>query len=310
LTGNLSAISQDDLRRQGYPARPDPVASPKLYSQWAESVSRPWTSVQLIPIADFSGGFGYYGECNSGGWTGMVQAAASFSSYCSANSTTAPGQLYSQYVLNTFIPVNEGNCDSPCSTGLWAGVGGYGNTSLPQHGFDVTGSSAVDFMWEWFVPGASANTYPLYSQYQPNDNIQLWGVGVSSNSCSAASDNAAPWFCFHWYDLTSNYNAWITLQNPSTAQFPWSPNTFEFVAEVRNPGGYHNAEYGGSGGRFVTGSGWAVDYYGTAHYDDGNGGSDVYIYNRDSSQYNLGYWGPTGLPQSPADPWVLQFNHQ
>jgi len=57
LTGDVSAISLDDLRRQGYPARPDPATQPEHYSQWLQSVSRPagarvrsatpgWTTMQ------------------------------------------------------------------------------------------------------------------------------------------------------------------------------------------------------------------------------------------------------------------------
>jgi hypothetical protein len=316
LTGDVSAISQDDLFQQGYPSRPDQTAHPQAYSEWLQSVSRPANVVRLVPVADLDTSFGYYGQynCGSFGWTGMVQAAASFHTYCSANSASSNSQFYREYVMNTFIPYYlEFGCDAPCQTGIWAGLGGSTTNgittpSLPQHGFAVL-ENAVDFMWEWAVPGASANTSGLTSNFSEGDNVTVQGTGVSSNSCSASPATQAYWFCYQWFDTTSNWTAWITLQNPN--QSIWYPNTFEFIAEPRAPG-YNNAPYGwfygGEPIDYVTMSGWGVDFNGNAHDDDGAGGTDTYLYVQETG-YNTGFWGPTDSFSSPADPWVLEFQN-
>jgi hypothetical protein len=179
--------------------------------------------------------------------------------------------------MQSFIPAAPGWCSGNCETGIWAGIGGFAfpnfpnGSSLPQHGFAVW-DSTTDFMWEWAVPGAAANESSLGSHFVPGDNVTVQGTGVSSNSCSGSPSSAAQWFCFQWFDTTSNWTAEITLQNASTSSTPWYPNTFEFIAEVSS-GGHTNAPYGstfeGEDFYWITMSGWGVDDNGTAHHDDG-----------------------------------------
>jgi hypothetical protein len=41
LTGDLGAISANDLAKGGYPPRPDPIAHPEQYANWANDVGKP-----------------------------------------------------------------------------------------------------------------------------------------------------------------------------------------------------------------------------------------------------------------------------
>jgi hypothetical protein len=329
LSGDdASSLSNDDLHARGYRSRPDP-AQPQAYGRWLQSVSKPTTVAELVPIGDLDASFAFEGNCGAGndgagGWTAMVQAPAGFSDCAVAPGTKSLSQLFREYEVETFVPANIvfGSCPN-CETGLWAGLGGwpYGTNpaspSLPQHGFVVEGNPGVDLMWQWAPSGPNIVGLPAHISVQ--DTVILEGTSVSNDACNSGFNNGAPWFCFQWIDETSGWTYFSLIQNQSTSQSVWAPVSFEMAIEIANCGGAfgcttENAAYGYvSNGNDIDAwnvYGWAYDENGTLHSNDGNGGTDPYVNSQGPD--NIGAWltseGTFGSPSKPTSGgWQFQW---
>jgi hypothetical protein len=313
LTGDLSALSPIDLLQRGYPPPPNRVTQPDLYSLWTQSVSRPATRYKFPPVlAPGLRGNGLPGGSScSGAWTGFTQAAVGFTSTnCLTNFATSNSQLYESYVANTIVPQANSCPGGPCTTLIWAGIGGGhelfdgeelgGNgtpSNLIQHGFLVGGSNNVQYYWEYF--GGSAFHLPIAWPapiMAVGDPVALVGAGWSGNNCSGTVDPSAPYACFYWYDLKNNNYGYAYAQKPSNGIF-W-PATAEYVVEVP-AGSSGNATYNA-----VTMTGYAVDWNGNAHYDPGSqSGTDPYIPNQ-QGDFNSAFWANLST-NNAVDPMIF-----
>jgi hypothetical protein len=326
LSGNLSTISPEELFRQGYPPRPDPSSQPSLYSQWVQSVSKPATLVQLVPVALIGGAAGtgtYEGPCNQN-QTGFIQAAVGFNKnpLCETLQASSGNQLYEEYVMGTTIPNNVTCPATGCLTYIWAGIGGvlsqYTNSqvhsSLIQSGFSMASknSTITPHLYFEFINAAGVGppyTPNLPSGFRPGDVVLVVGGGVSSQACSTL-DALAPYGCYQWFDLTSGYETTpVVLANPGTTgctasnDCAWFPTTTEYIVE-NPPDSAGTADYG------VVGIyGYGVDWDGVDHYDPGNtSGTDAFECATQMGNFNTLAWfnGPCDI-NSPQDPMFLEY---
>jgi hypothetical protein len=314
LTGDLSAISQDALLRQGYSQRPDPIGSPRQYANWVKSVTSPASKFMPVSVTSLTvqGDGDIYYEGNLGNdctpWTGFIQSAAGFVfDSCETNNTQSSSQLYESYFTIMLQPVYYGCSFGNCDTLLWAGIGGlsvYGVSTQPsllQSGFQVTSFGnlgRVNLYWEYLNAGwqsnhnngGGAHLASMPSGFNSGDEIWVWGWAAPSSSCGLDA-TAAPWACFEWEDRNT-----YTVAGPYPVQIPtgtskWLPTTFQFIAEVEI-NGYNNAGYG----QTVMEYSWAYDWNGTGHPDPGQSSStDAWVYAQATAvpsgdDYNNGYW--------------------
>ncbi len=342
LTGDLSAISQDDLVQQGYLPRPaGPIGSP-AYNQWVASVSKP--TIKFMPVGvEHLGVYNYgtyKGTVSAAPWNAGIEMATAGFPLTSLNPSgtsypTSNSQLFNAYQFVITVPYYYGCSSGTCATSIWGGIGGSlitgtngqlitPTSSLIQSGWEIASNQSpnIQLMWEYFVTGSSNspncggfNTAAMPpGSFSSGDQILMDTYAVTSSACTTLAINSAPWACYYWEDTSVNP---YVIVGPKKLQVPscsgdkpnWIPTTWEFAAEVSgggSGGGYRNANYGDS--EMVYGS--AGDYTGNWHADPGNPvySGDPYLYFQTNASsgdvLSNGIWF-SGYTWDPVDPFSV-----
>lgn len=249
LTADNLAISEDELVRRGYPARPDPAAAPDLYAKWVKRLDSVLVAVLGTTAGAVPNGSRYGGSMN---WTGLVQSVNGFTTrgMASPNNTTyepivpnansaSATSKYIFYEYSTQAPSPNCSGQSKCVSALWGGIGGYPEIGskenatlfdgiLIQSGFHMYGTNQVSMFVE-VVPYSPKGIYDLY--FGPDDdgdqidpaqctgNICLFSPGddfVIAGWSSAAQDGSSAsspfnYACFVFDDITVG---WTTTPAP------------------------------------------------------------------------------------------------
>jgi hypothetical protein len=177
LTGDPLVPSQNELRKRGYPPRPDPTANPDNYAMWLKMVSVDTTLVNGRSVV-VPGGQRNNPE-NSQSWSGIVlnhtlaqyfDTVLGYFNEPTLNATTFPGTT--EYLASV----------------LWVGLdGSFNNPVVEQAGVEadqeiykdsqgVLNPVQYSFGWvEWFPdPPHSLANFPVL----PGDSLYAW---VSAN---------------------------------------------------------------------------------------------------------------------------------
>ena len=323
LTGDLSALSLDDLLQQGYPPRPDASKDVSGYKRWTQAVTGPVDVFNGMLVAVLGRGFSTYQGTINCNWTGFVQSANGFANLGCGIEAEYTGTLYDMYAMTMFAPTS--GCTVPgsaCLTALWGGVGGslvnltdfglgvVGPTALIQSGFALVGNSA-SAPFVQFAPNGYSLPTPPSDRYTAGDTFLVWGWAASDVMCDPTT--GGPQFgCFGFEDESAS-PPWVfagpdlALNAPTSATF--IPATAEFIAEVSSAPTNGNASYGYD---YMYAAAW--DETGTEHLDPGGGESnpDPYIYTQqnDSSNnpYSTAEWDNATL-NSPVDPMFFLWSH-
>jgi hypothetical protein len=326
ITGDLTTIPQADLLQGGYPSRPDPVAAPHRYAQWEQAVTKPFKKYRGIGVFDLTlQGSGYKNyEFFPGSlgfnalWAGFVQSANGFESTQSGGLFPAyNGTQYAYYEAVMNVP--GVSCSSPpCSTLLWAGLGGYpinGVTTpcLLQNGIAFGGTasggmSTALFQQLWPITNGQAYLPPTGDNIDVNDAMWVEGWTSASSNCSL-STTSHQYACFAFWDSTQGWSISGYTYQWQSGLCTWAPATAEYVAEdpkvnyfIANT--YYNYTE-------IEGAAW--DTNGTEHPDPGSGSDpNLAIGSVDTSTDNtLNYpaW-PNGAYNisNPEDPIIMVWN--
>jgi hypothetical protein len=320
LTGDLTALSNSQLLKRGYPPRPDPQADPPQYSRWVDAISRPVTVFQPVPITYI--GPRQYGQyigntfCN---WTGFIQSADGFQSLTNCLlATNWEGATYSIYHFYSSVPYVTSGCGigSNCATGIWAGIGGLpvagqGSkaSALIQSGFYMQNNGIAGLFVE-FAPNSAAGPsgLPLGDDYARGDQFYIWGWSASESNCEwTGSFNNTNFGCFGFQDITKGWTYSSTSMEQPRPSGLFLPTSGELIVE--NPSGSTNADYTNT-----PGYGTFYDENESPHPDPGaSSATDPYVYQQqnDSSgnAVNVATWA-NGLQSPPRDPATFIFQEQ
>jgi hypothetical protein len=308
LTGDLSALSLNDLLQTGYPPRPDSSNDPKGYSRWVKAVSQPATIFNGVTVGHLGARLGSLQfQVTTGNWTGFVQSANNFETPLASK---IPTTLYNEYEMFMPVPVTSGcRFSGGCETAIWGGIGGvpvdtpgFGvvQTSLLQSGFWMVGSNPAEMVIEFApplpftAPAPNGVMPPPGTVYAPADNFYVWGWAASDVSCTPDLRGGGAFGCFGFWDTTNNWSmagADFALNQP---QGIYLSATAEFIAEVLpTPPPQSRVQNTSYGYDYLYGA--AYDTTGVEHPDPGAGGtdpSDPYVYTQQND--------PSGNPYSTA----------
>ena len=328
MTGDLKTISQADLLRSGYPTRPDPVAAPRLYAQWEQAVTKPFKRYSGIGVFDltlqasgyvnyqfFQGPLGF-----SSLWAGFIQDANGFASTQSSDGFyhANNGTQYAYY--ESLMSVPGVSCPSPpCSTLLWAGLGGYPTNGVPlrnvilQNGIAFGGNtnggvSTAVFQQLW--PITSGQVYLPPGTLAANDLLFVEGWTSASSNCSLSLTSHA-YACFWFWDYTQGWSFNGYTYKWTNGNWSWAPTTAEYIVEDPTLNYYvANTSYGSAD---IEGDAW--DTTGAEHADPGSGSDPnlaAFPVDTSPATYDiLSYpeW-PNGAYNisNPQDPIILVWN--
>jgi hypothetical protein len=328
LTGDLTAISQADLPQGGYPTRPDPVKAPRLYGQWEQAVTKPFKKYSGIGVFDltleasgyanyqlFEGALGFNSL-----WAGFIQSANGFSSTQSSDGFyhANNGTQYAYYQALMNVP--GVSCPNPpCSTLLWAGLGGYpvnGITNpncILQNGIGFGGNtkgevSTAVFQQLW--PINNGNVYLPPGTLAANDLLLVEGWTSASSNCSLSTTSHA-YACFWFWDYTQGWSF-----NGYTYQWQngicnWVPATAEYIVEDPTLDYYvANTTYTSAE---IEGDAW--DTTGAEHPDPGSGSDpNLAAFSVDTNPATYDFLSYPTWPNggyniaNPQDPIILVWN--
>jgi hypothetical protein len=285
--GDPMAVTAEELRREGYGLRPNPVRAPRMHARWLQTVSKPFDIYEGSPVSQLDGAYSaasYVGTTNSN-WSALSQSANGFT----LKSEPASGFNFPIYVTSTSnilywtfqswmnVP-SSFNCNgASCDTGLWSGIGGgwtaSNNTtpsSLIQAGLSLAAGAYQPFFEFYPNNRQHFGSLPPGDFLEPGDEVDVYAYASKSGNCQAyqyATDGTAPFACFQFSNDTRSwtifgFSPYPTAPDPLTGmQAPYFPSLFSFAAEVRD----QNVQYG-----TATMSGVAYDLQQNAHYDSGD----------------------------------------
>jgi hypothetical protein len=161
-------LSDQDLRSQGYPRRPDAVASPDSYKAWLDLVSRPMT--QLPPHSVSRSDISHHpsnaeaGTKGSSNWSGYEAQAAKGSYNSVQGEWNVPTIVFGENGYQTW-------------SSFWVGLDGDGTTDLIQAGtnqnyLEVGSFTAASYYaWTELVPNQATEQEVTGFTVNPGDDI-------------------------------------------------------------------------------------------------------------------------------------------
>jgi hypothetical protein len=152
------SMTDDQLDKLGYPARPDVIASPEQYTKWVERVSKPMTMLPTHLVStNVTASPGSY---TSGNWSGLEAHSKTTHQYSAIDATWNVPQ----------IPVasSDGN---PDYSSFWVGLDGDGTKDLVQAGTEQDAQEAFGILF---------TNYYAWSELLPNQPTENFVSGVNA----------------------------------------------------------------------------------------------------------------------------------
>jgi Peptidase A4 family len=150
-----SSVSEEELLRLGYPARPDPATNPDAYATWLRAVTKPATRVapRLVPEPDVKHGpVTQYFPNQPGVAPGTSTNWSGF-----GLTTTAPVSfrfVAGQWTIPRILPA----CVGEAKNTMWVGIDGF--TPLPPNP-DIVQSGITQH--SLFIPGPPLRFFFYFS---------------------------------------------------------------------------------------------------------------------------------------------------
>lgn len=224
LVGDPMTFSQAELISNGYPPRPDPVASPDAYKTWSEAASRPLTIVPAHIINRPDRRSASQIRIQSDHWSGELLHGAALPYMESEGEWNVPRVIPGQ----VFTETNDGvSCE-------WVGLGGFGTQSLVQ------GGTESDQSYSFGVGGV----YTYYASYYPwvewwPSNQVSFSFGISPGDLIFAlswvgDQNARQNIngTYSWLQMSNYTRGTVTMvSTPAPAGTVFDGSTAEFILE-------------------------------------------------------------------------------
>jgi hypothetical protein len=142
FSGDLLAATQQQLRTQGFPMRPDPTNT-EAYAAWKQNVTTAAQIIDLKPVfaigrehaVQVRYNWPYSGSLSN--WCGQIVDPGGFNQ----NAGETGGVQLTSFEENIGVTSPQSGCpDPPCEAFFWGGLGGYGPSggSLIQAGYILT----------------------------------------------------------------------------------------------------------------------------------------------------------------------------
>jgi Peptidase A4 family len=286
LTGDLLALTEDELMKGGYPPRPDPVRSPAQYSLWRSMVSTPATVVPSrgVPISrKFAPSAGLaFSEIWSGGI--LIQPS------------TVYAEVWGEWVVPDVSNSSKSHLNGNLVSSTWVGIGGW---STPAGSQDLIQDGTEQ---DWQYPGFS--TYNAWYEQLPAQAVTFPDLAVGANdtviALTFASDasgrvSASGGYAgFQMKNVTRNLvSKPVVYQAPGAYQF--FGGTVEWIEE-RPLGTSGQVEPLANFGR-VDILGFADDINGNGRTDQTDDNLSVFMYSSSTGNYIAdGYFANPGYP--------------
>jgi hypothetical protein len=193
--------SDEDLADNGFPPRPDQVASPKAYASWAKAINASKTRIQ--PVLKQSNHFSGPAQLKRSG--SASQNAGALDSYnwsgylnLSGSSSYGTGSFY--YVYADFLVPVARQPFNVCTGGWdysvsWVGIDGWNSADVLQAGFEAdaycngsTTSTYYSPWYEWF-PNSWTNITNL--SIAPGDEyfVEVWSTSSTQGYAYLVNEN-------------------------------------------------------------------------------------------------------------------------
>ena len=185
--------TDSELRRYGFPRRPDPAAEPRLHRLWTEYVARNPRRIQaelaIDPIMSKRNPLLRKGaEFGPSGWGGVVVETSSLGFSPPEPANTVFAKLQVPGIWPTSDP------SAAITAGFWVGLDGFNSPQVLQAGIAVTVSSTGQVTWwawtEWYTnqyqdPAVAVTNFPV----SPGDVIGVLVCAPTSTHGFISLDN-------------------------------------------------------------------------------------------------------------------------
>jgi hypothetical protein len=168
-------MTDAQLDKLGYPARPDVLSSPDQYTKWLGHVARPMTSLptHLVSRSDIRSAPKAY---NSSNWSGLEGHSTTKHNYSAvtANWDVPPIALFSPD-------------DNPDYSSFWIGLDGDGTNDLVQAGTEQDGQEILGFVftdyfaWSELLPNQPTEQEVFSVDAGDDMSVEVW-IGTGSGS--------------------------------------------------------------------------------------------------------------------------------
>jgi hypothetical protein len=194
----------EQLRRHGFPRRPDPQNEPQLARLFKRAFVRPAKYVQaelaidpVVSARDPLRGQDF----RPSGWGGVVVVTSSL-----GYSPPEPAKtVFGEWVVPEIIPWDPAP-DAPITVGFWVGLDGWTNGQVLQAGIAAT--LTPDF---WFLPGPAEVTWWAWTEWY---TTQYQDPAVQVTNFPVATGNTVSFLvCAPEPD-----HGFVAIQNVSTGQ--------------------------------------------------------------------------------------------
>jgi hypothetical protein len=210
LKGDPTVPTQQELRKAGYPLRPDPARSPHLYSTWLAAVSKDTTMVPSNLVADPNPkrvhGNGATTTSYQGPWAGAELNAA--------------GVTYMATEADWTLPFAMSSDSNYQQANLWTGLDGDGmvggSAVVIQGGIEINTVSfdALSYVpWIEYFDGAPEYAYGA----SPNANDEVFFLVYAGDSQGNFNVNGG-WGWFAYEDITQGTMISGSIQAPPVFQ--------------------------------------------------------------------------------------------
>jgi hypothetical protein len=173
------SMTDDQLDKLGYPARPDVMTSPDKYTQWLHRVSQPMTLLptHLVSRSDIRSAPASYTSSN---WSGLEAHSTTKRTYSAVDGT-----------WNVPVIAVASSDGQPDYSSFWVGLDGDGTSDLVQAGTEQDGQEFLGILftdyyaWSELLPNQPTEQ-ELFS-VNPGDEIQVevW-IGTGSGAPNAS----------------------------------------------------------------------------------------------------------------------------
>jgi hypothetical protein len=229
--------SDQDLDYNGFPPRPDEIASPKAFASWKSAMAASKTRISpKLEMTNVFHGPARAKASNSKSTPTEIGNTLEFynwSGYVNNNGTASYGSSSYYFLYADFVVPVARQAFGACTGGWdwessWVGIDGYGSPDVLQAGIEAdaycSGSTTSTYYspwYEWFPNGETRITnLPI----APGDDyfVEVWSTSSTAG---------------HAYLVNKNANLAVTINFTAPAGTKLVGNTAEWVVERPTVGG-------------------------------------------------------------------------
>jgi Peptidase A4 family len=193
--------SDEDLAYNGFPPRPDQVASPKAYASWVKAIDASKTRIQpVLKQSDHFSGPAQVKKNGSANQNAGALDSYNWSGYLNLSGSSSYGKESFYYVYADFLVPVARQPFNVCTGGWdysvsWVGIDGWNSPDVLQAGFEADaycdGSTTATYYspwYEWF-PNSWTNITNL--SIAPGDEyfVEVWSTSSTQGYAYLVNEN-------------------------------------------------------------------------------------------------------------------------